>query len=161
MILDGDELAGLADQFGALTRAELRRAVEEVAFREGEAVDDETVCAAVARAEDRLRLVAVEDDEEDEELLVAGPGALPTLPAGADSLPQILEVPERSVARAVVAEAAETRLREAAARAVGAGDRERVAALLDATYDLEAWAPETDASTVRTRLDDALDALTE
>lgn len=154
MILDGDELAGLADQFGALTRAELRRAVEEVAFREGEAVDDETVRAAVARAEDRLRLVAVEDDEE---LLVAGPGALPTLPAGADSLPQILEVPERSVERAAVAEAAESRLREAAARAVDAGDRERVAALLDATYDLEAWAPETDASTVRTRLDDALD----
>jgi hypothetical protein len=155
--LDGDELAGVVDQFGALTRAELRRAVEEVAFRAGDDVDGEAVAAAVDRAEDRLQVVAV--DHEDEELLVAGPGALPALPAGAENLPHVMDVPERSVDRATVAEAAEARLRAGAARAVSAGDRDRVAALLDATYDLEAWAPDVDATGVRARLDDALAGL--
>lgn len=157
MTVDPDELAGVVDQFGALTRDELRRAVEEVAFRERESVDEAAVAEAVADAEARLALVAV--DEDGEELLVAGPGALPALPPGADSLPHVLDAPERSVERAAVAEAAEAHLRSEAARAVGAGDRERVAALLDATYDLEAWAPDVDASGVRARLDEALAAL--
>lgn len=153
-----DELAGVVDQFGALTREELRRAAEEVAFREGESVGADAVTAAVEDAETRLALVAVEGDEG-RELLVAGPGALPTLPPGADSLPHVLDVPERSVERAAVAEAAEAHLRAEAARAVSAGDRGRVTALLDATYDLEAWAPDVDASGVRARLDEALAAL--
>ncbi len=157
MTVDPDELAGIVDQFGALTPGELRRAVEEVAFREGESVDETAVGAAIDDAEARLALVAI--DRDGDELLVAGPGALPTLPSGADSLPHVLDAPERSVGRAAVAEAAETHLRSEAARAVGAGDRERVAALLDATYDLEAWAPDVDASGVRTRLDEALAAL--
>ncbi|MFB6168620.1 MAG: hypothetical protein ABEJ43_07210 [Haloferacaceae archaeon] len=153
-MIDGDELAGIVDQFGALTPDELDRAVEEVAFRAGETVDEAALAAAVEEAERRLRLVAV--DRDDGRLYVAGPGALPRLPTGGENLPHVLDVSERSVERAAVVEAAEGRLREAAARAVGAGDRERVELLLDATYDLEAWAPEADASGVRERLDDVL-----
>jgi hypothetical protein len=152
--VNDDELAGVVDQFGALTRAELRQAVEEVAFREGEAVGDDAARERVAEAEASFALVAVETD--DETLLVPGPSALPTLPAGADSLPHVLDAPDREVDRDRAAEAAERRLREAAARAVADDDRERAAALLDATYDLEAWAPGVDASGVRARLDDAL-----
>jgi hypothetical protein len=158
-VIDGDELAGIVDQFGALTPAELDRAVEEVAFRAGEEVDEAALAGAVEAAERRLRLVAV--DRDDRRLYVAGPGALPRLPTGGENLPHVLDVPERSVERRAVVEAAERRLREAAARAVGTGDRERAELLLDATYDLEAWAPEADASGVRERLDDSLAAMEE
>lgn len=156
-MIDGDELAGIVDQFGALTPAELTRAVEEVVFRAGEEFDEEALAEAVDEAERRLGLVAV--DRDGDRLYVAGPGALPRLPTEGENLPHVLDAPERSVERATVAEAAETRLREAAARAVGAGDREQAARLLDATYDLEAWAPDVDATEVRARLDDALDAM--
>jgi hypothetical protein len=158
-VIDGDELAGVVDQFGALTPAELERAAEEVAFRAGETVGDEAFAEAVDEAEQRLQIVAV--DRGGETLYVAGPGALPRLPAEGENLPHVLDAPERTVERETVAEAAEGRLREAAARAVGAGDRERVERLLDATYDLEAWAPTADASGVRARLDDALATIEE
>ena len=156
-MIDGDELAGVVDQFGALTPAELERAVEEVAFRAGETVGGEAFAEAVDEAERRLQVVAV--DREGDTLYVAGPGALPRLPTEGENLPHVLDAPERTVDREAVAEAAEGRLREAAARAVGAGDREQVELLLDATYDLEAWAPTADASGVRARLDDALAAM--
>ncbi|MFB6160824.1 MAG: hypothetical protein ABEJ61_06565 [Haloferacaceae archaeon] len=155
-MIEGDELAGVVDQFGALTRDELARAVEEVAFKRGEDLDRERLDAAVDRALADLRLVAVERGGE--ELLAPGPTAFPALPEGAGDLPHILEVTPRTVERAALVEPAERRLREAAARAVAAGDDDRVADLLDATYDLEAWAPGADASGVRDRLDAALDA---
>lgn len=156
-MIDGDELAGLVDQFGALTPAELEHAVEEVAFRAGEEFDEDALADALDEAERRLMLVAV--DRDGDRLYVAGPGALPRLPREGENLPHVLDAPERSVERVAVAEAAEARLREAAARAVGAGDRERVEHLLDATYDLEAWAPDADATEVRARLDDALEGM--
>jgi hypothetical protein len=158
-MIEGDELAGLVDQFGALTPAELDHAVEEVAFRAGETVDDVALTETIEDAERRLRLVAV--DRDDGQLYVAGPGALPRLPTEGENLPHVLDIPERSVERTAVVEAAEERLREAAARAVGAGDREQVELLLDATYDFEAWAPEADASEVRKRLDAALESMEE
>ena len=40
---------------------------------------------------------------------------------------------------------------------MAAGEDERVAELLDATYDFEAWAPDADARGVRERLDTAID----
>lgn len=165
--LDGDELAGIVAQFGALTRAELARAVEELAFRRGEtveAVDDaegtstggssESTDDAVDRALADLRLVEFERDGE--RLLAPGPTALPTLPPDADDLPYILDVEERSPSRERLREPAERRLREAAATAAAAGDRERIERLLDATYDLESWAPDASVASVRQRLDAAL-----
>jgi hypothetical protein len=87
--------------------------------------------------------------------LTVGPVAFPTLPAEAEDLPHILEYPMRSVPRAALSRTVETRLRGDAARAVAAGDVDRMRHLLDVTYDLEAWAP-VDVGEVRSRLDDAL-----
>lgn len=153
-MLDGDELAGIASQFGALPPADLRRAVEEVAFKRGEEVSAERVEDAIDGALADLRLVAVE--REGERLLAPGPTAFPRLPPGADDLPHILDAMERSVPQSDLAEAAERRLRAAAATAVADGDHDRIEGLLDATYDLESWAPEADVASVRERLDAAM-----
>jgi hypothetical protein len=61
------------------------------------------------------------------------------------------------VSREDLARSVEGRLRGDAARAVAAGDDDRMRELLDVTYDLETWAP-VDVSEVRLRLDDALAA---
>jgi len=157
MELSGDELAGVVDLFGGLTRAELDRAVEELAFKRG--ADAEGVGAAVDDALEAYHLVAVDrpDDEVaagEDALLVAGPAAFPTLPEGAEDLPHIMDVPERTVDRERAAAAARDRFRADAAAAVDAGDADRVAELVDVSYDLEAWGP-VDAAALRDRLDDA------
>jgi len=156
MDITGDELAGVADVFGGLTRAELDRAVEELAFKRGTEADADVVADTVESAIDAYRLVAVEaDDAEatDETLLVPGPAAFPSLPEGAEDLPHILDIEERTVDRDRVATAARTRLEADAERAVEAGDAGRAAALVDVSYDLETWG--VDVAAVRDRLDDA------
>jgi hypothetical protein len=168
-VLDPDELAGVVDLFGALTRAELDRARAELAYRRGEdppatpAHPDADGAAAspstgsgdgpVDRAVAEYYLVAY--DRDGREFLTVGPVAFPTLPPEAEDLPHILDVEARNVDRAALGEAVERRLRADAARAVADGDAERVAHLLDVTYDLEAWAP-VDVAAVRDRLDAAL-----
>jgi hypothetical protein len=180
--VDGpDELAGVVDLFGALTNEELARALVELAYRQrgdadGSAVR-EAIDVAVDWAVDRYYLVeyqpdahgtpdgnsagnAVDDEETDdidapEGLVTVGPVSFPTLPPEADDLPHILDLPTRSVSRASLARAVESRLRGDAARAVAAGDEERIRRLFDVTFDLEAWAP-VDVSEVRARLDDEL-----
>lgn len=144
-----DELAGIVDLFGALTREKLAEALSELAYRRGEEAPDEAIEEAVEEALDAFALVAFEDDGE---LLAPGPAAFPTLPEGAEDLPHILEFDSRSVDREAIGRAAEERLRAAAARAVAAGDDDRTAELLDISYDLEAWAP-VDLTGVRDRLD--------
>jgi len=152
-MFDGDDLAGVVAQFGALTRDELGRAADELAFKRGETVEDLDGTVEDALAD--LRLVAFERDGT--ELLAPGPTAFPTLPEGAEDLPHILDVEERSVDRAALVEPAERRLRAAAATAAAEGNRERIEHLLDATYDLETWAPDAAVGSVRDRLDAALD----
>jgi hypothetical protein len=175
---DADELAGVVDLFGALTRREVREALVELAYRQRGDVDEAAVRAAVDdavdRAVERYHLVAYapddatdasdhgEDDadtvgEEADTLLTVGPVSFPTLPAEADDLPHILGYPTRPVPREALVTAVEGRLRGDAARAVAAGDDDRVRELLDVTYDFEAWAT-VDVSEVRVRLDDALSA---
>jgi hypothetical protein len=174
-VADADELAGVVDLFGALTRDELTDALVELAYRQRGDVDDDAVTTAAADAVDwaveRYHLVAydtadaadadadavVTAAEIDGTLFTVGPVSFPTLPAEADDLPHILDFPTRSVSRGALAEAVERRLRGDAARAVAAGDDDRARELLDVTYDLEAWAP-VDVSDVRARLDSALDA---
>ncbi len=151
MDLSGDELAGVVDLFGGMTRADLGRAVEELAFKHGDDHDPRALDAAVAEARESYHLVAV--GSASEELLVAGPVAFPTLPAGATDLPHILDAPERRIDRETAGAAARERLRDDALAAAKAGDSERAAALLDVCYDLEAWAP-VDTDEFRTRLDD-------
>ena len=99
-----------------------------------------------------------EDDGETERLLAPGPVAFPTLPAGAEDLPHLLDAPERDVDRATLAARVEGRLRSDAARAVVDGDAARMRRLLDVTYDLDTWGP-ADVEDVRRRLDDALAAV--
>jgi len=148
----GDELAGVVDLFGALTPDELRDALAELAFKRGEAVEENAIDEAVDDALSDYYLVAV--DRDGATLLAAGPAAFPTVPDGGEDLPHILDVPEREVDRAALVEAAERRLRADAARAVDADDADRIERLLDVSYDLESWGA-TDVGDVRHRLDDA------
>jgi hypothetical protein len=93
---------------------------------------------------------------DDDHLLVVGPVAFPTLPENAEDLPHILDVPERSVDRAVVGRQVASRLLTDAARAVNAEDADRIDHLLDVSYDLEVWAP-VEVDDVQARLHDALE----
>jgi hypothetical protein len=165
MELSGDELAGVVDLFGGLTRAELDRAVEELAFKRGVDHEPDALDDAVADARASYHLVAVENADGkadaasekagrgDDPLLVAGPVAFPTLPEGATDLPHILAVPERDVDRETAGEAAREQLQVDALAAAREGDSDRADALLDVCYDLEAWAP-VDTDEFRERLDD-------
>ncbi|MFB6218701.1 MAG: hypothetical protein ABEH77_05910 [Halobacteriaceae archaeon] len=135
MEFSGDELAGVVDLFGALTREELRRALAELAFRAGEEADPADFEAGVEAAVESFALV------EHDGLLAAGPAAFPTLPAGAPDLPHMLDIEERSVDREALARTVEEQLAAAAEAAADAGDAERAAALREVTYDAEAWGP--------------------
>lgn len=166
MTFDGDELAGMVDPFGVLTRVELRRAITEVLFRRGEDADDETVASDIDRAVQAYQIVvcppeAVEDvavaggGDESPELLAVGPTAFPETPEGAEDLVHILDAGRRRVDRALLGRAVVERLRGQAARAVDRGDEKRVQQLMDVSYDVEAWAP-VDVSDVRQRFDSSL-----
>jgi hypothetical protein len=148
MEISGDDLAGIVDLFGGLTRAELDGAVEELAFKRGDDHDPEAVADAVGAALDSYHLVAVGDDPEP---LVSGPAAFPALPDGATDLPHIMDVPERSVDRETAAEAALAKLAADADAALSEDDTERTATLVDLSYDLETWGP-VDAAAIRERL---------
>jgi hypothetical protein len=150
----GDELAGVVDLFGALTRDELETALGELAFKRGEDVDREAARAAVDAAVENYYLVAT--DRDDRTLLAPGPAAFPSLPEGAEDLPHILDVSEREPDRPSLVDAAERRLRRDAARAVDDADEDRIERLLDVSYDLETWGG-VDVSEVRARLDDAVE----
>jgi prophage tail gpP-like protein len=151
-----DELAGIADMFDVLTRAELERALDELAFKKGKNMDDEAVASAVESAVRDYYLVTY--DDADGERVVAGPVAFPTLPENAEDLPHILDVDDRTVDHEAVTEATADRLRADAEAAIASGDDERIRHLLDVTYDVELWASrDVDVSEVRARLDAELD----
>ncbi len=162
-----DELAGVVDLFGGLTRDELERALSELAFRtDGQSVDDATVDDAIEDAIERFALVRYEriapsagrstDVSFDEPLLVAGPTAFPSPPEHADDLPHILEIEPRSPDREALGEQVFERFARAAIEALEEDDDERVRELLDVSYDIETWAP-IDLADERARLDDELD----
>lgn len=161
MDLESDELAGVVDLFGALTRGELERALAELAFkREGE-FDPDGFAGEIDAALESYHLLAVDEaavgtatGDGAAEWLVVGPVAFPELPEGAEDLPHVMDVGKRDVTREAVGRAAEKRFRADAAAAVGAGDDDRIAELLDVSYELEAWAP-VDLSVARQRLDAA------
>ncbi|MFB6117959.1 hypothetical protein [Halosegnis sp.] len=151
MTLSPDEVAGVVDLFGALTHAELATALEELGYRRDEPIPDSDVRAAV----DAYALVAYEPVDAAGERLAVGPAAFPTLPEGAEDLPHILDVDARAPNRAALATAAERQFRADVARAVDAGDAERIRRLLDVSYDLEAWG-DVNLAALRDRLDEAL-----
>lgn len=145
LAVDGDDLAGLVDLFGALSRAELAEALEELAFRRGVEPPTEAV---IDDALDAYQLV------EHDGHLYPGPAAFPTLPEGAEDVPHILDVDARPVDRDALGASVEQRFRAETARALAAEDGERVARLLDVSYDIESWGP-VELRDVRARLDDA------
>ncbi|MFC5970627.1 hypothetical protein ACFPYI_04710 [Halomarina salina] len=144
LAVDADDLAGVVDLFGALTAAELRKALGELAFkRDVPEPPDSLVDDAVAS----YHLV------EHDGLLVVGPAAFPTLPEGAADLPHILDVDREAPATDAVAQTAERRFREEAGRTLEreSPDPSAVERLVDVSYDLEAWGP-VDVGEVRERL---------
>jgi hypothetical protein len=160
--LDADELAGVADLFGGLTRAELAAALEELAYRQGVDPPGEDAVDGAVR-DYALVLYPREGGENDDDgggdadaepLLVPGPAAFPTLPDGAADLPHIMDVDERAIDRERLGRAVEERFRGDVARAVAAGDDDLVGRLLDVSYDLETWGP-VDLGDLRDRLDAA------
>ena len=168
-----DDLAGVVDLFDWLTRAELSRALSELAFKQRTEVDEDAIAAAIDAAIAEYALVPapsaalseagspVESDDgttTDTEAagLTVGPAAFPSLPADAEDLPHILDIPDRDVDRALLADAVLDRLSEDAVAAITAGDAERLETLADVTYDIEAWAP-VDAGDIRERIVSELD----
>ena len=160
-----DTLAGVVDLFGWLTPTELRRAVDELAFKRRETVESDTVAAIVDDAVDAYVLVsappaAIDEDtvplDNEHPLLAVGPVAFPTLPDGAADLPHILDVDPRTVTREALADAVLDRLSEEAVAAITAADPTRLETLADVTYDLEAWAA-VDVGRVRDRIVAELD----
>jgi hypothetical protein len=151
-----DQLAGVVDLFGALTRDELGAALAELAYKRGGDHDPSAFESAIEAAIRSYHVVCVDEEGEanDDSLLVVGPVAFPDLPDGGTDLPHIMDVADRRVDPETAAEAAEARFRRDAAAAVEAEDDERVTELLDVSYELEAWGP-VDLGEARTRLDRA------
>lgn len=151
-----DQLAGVADLFGALTRAELHQAFTDLAARTGSEFDPTDLDAHIDAACDDFYLLELDPDLLDTEtpsdpLYIAGPGALPTIPEHGDDLPHIMAIEPRSIPTNARRLTAEQRLRAAAAKAVNAADHPRIQTLLDTCYDFEAWAA-IDTSEIRDRL---------
>ena len=144
-----DELAGVVDLFGGLTREELEGALVELAYKQGKEVDREAFADAIEASVDDYFLVRAETGGEP--LLVPGPVAFPALPENASDLPHILDIERREIDRERAGRAVRDRLSAEADGALAAGDEERAAQLLDVTYDLEAWAP-VEAGGIRERL---------
>lgn len=147
-----DELAGVVDLFGALTREELTEALSELAFKRAEEVEDPDGAIDDAVASYHLAVL----DADDETLLAPGPAAFPELPAEAEDLPHILDVPERTVDQERLARAVENRFHEESAVAVQSDDETVMKRLLDVSYELEVWGP-VDVADARERLTDAVD----
>lgn len=142
-----DELAGVVDMFGALTRSELHQAFEDLTARTGARYDAGKLDDQIDTALHEYYLVEIRQDAveeplpgDDDPLFAPGPVALPTIPDFGEDLPHIMSISPRSIQPAVLGRAAEQRLRSDAARAVADGDEEWIRDLMDTCFDLEAWA---------------------
>lgn len=162
MTFDPDELAGVVDLFGALTREELRDALAELAFKRGDETDATASDQALVDALDAYALVEVDAEAVEEAatqglgpFVLPGPTAFPAMPEGAEDLPHIMSVERRTVDRRVAGEQVRERIERDAIDAIQAGDVDRLSRVLDVTYDLEAWAP-VEAARLRDRMADEL-----
>lgn len=152
MELTGDDLAGIVDLFGGMSRAQLRDGIVELAFKRGEDVEPTAYDPEIDAAIEQYQLVPLEVDEQSTEpLLVAGPAAFPTAPEGARDLRHILEIEPREIDREIAGQAAASRLRQDVSDALAEKDSDRADELIEISYDIEAWAP-VDLSAVRERL---------
>ncbi len=171
-----DDLAGVVDLFEWLTRAELARALSELAFKQRAEVDEAAIADAIDLAVTGYALVpapptaltetgttpeAVADPDEglqrNDVALAVGPAAFPSLPADAEDLPHILDVPDRDVDREELSSAVLDRLSADAVAAITESDVDRLEILADVTYDIETWAA-VDAGPIRDRIVAELDS---
>ncbi|MXR52411.1 hypothetical protein GRX03_12450 [Halovenus sp. WSH3] len=150
MEYSGDEVAGVVDSFEALTRAELRQALAELAFKRGEDAEPGEFDEVIDEAIRAYQLIRIEGEQS---LLVVGPAAFPVRPEGTADLQHILDVEDRDIDRERAGEAAVERVREEAALAVEMGDTDTIEALIDVSYEIESWAP-VDVADLRTYLDE-------
>jgi hypothetical protein len=148
-----DELAGVVELFGGLTRDELRQALSEVAYRMGEEFDGAGVDTSIDEALNQFYLVRFESEERT--LLVDGPRAFPELPPQGEDLPHIMDVEPRTVDRDELGRRVNDQLATEVTLALAGADEDRMRTLVDVSYDAEAWAP-VDCSGVRARLDAVL-----
>jgi len=158
MDVTADELAGVVDLFGALTREELTEALAELAFKQGEGYEPDQFGGDIDAARATYQLVRVEDHalgEPADPVLVVGPTAFPDLPPDARDLLHILDIDGRAVDPEAATAAAVEAYRQDAATATAGGDTDRIEELLDVSYDIEAWA-DVDLGETRALLDDAL-----
>ena len=154
MELTADELAGVVDVFGALTRTELERGLSELAFKRADEFADPA--SAIDDAVASYHLVGYDDG--DDRLLLPGPTAFPEIPEGGEDLPHIMAVPERRVDRERAVAAVAERFREETVLAVRSRDAALVDRLLDVSYELEVWG-DADVAGARERLAETRDAL--
>jgi len=142
-----------------VTRPELTAALGELAFKQGQDVDESALRSAIEAAIEAYALVEYEPDEGDDDstepLIAVGPTAFSALPPNAEDLPHILDFERRTVDRERLATQVSQRLTSEAEMAVDDADTDRAAELLDVSYDLEAWAA-VDADGVRSRLEPVL-----
>jgi len=157
MEVTADELAGVVDVFGALTRSELADALAELAFKRADELErpDDAIDDAVAS----YHLVGFQpgesgDGDDAERLLVPGPTAFPEIPEGGADLPHIMDVPERDVDREVLTAAVADRFREESVVAIRSDNPEFIDRLLDVSYELEVWG-DVDVSGARDQLVEA------
>jgi hypothetical protein len=154
MEFTGDDLAGVVDMFGALSRDDLAAALVELSFKAGVDVEPSAFDDDIESALREYELVELEP-ETDTALLVAGPAAFTRLPEEAEDLHHILDAEQREIDREEAGTAAADKLHRDAVGAIDAGDSAEMQRLLDLSYDIEAWAP-VDLSETRDRLDHEL-----
>jgi len=154
MEFTGDDLAGVVDMFGGLSRDDLAAALVELSFKAGVDVEPSAFDDDIESALRAYELVDLEP-ETDDALLVAGPAAFPRLPEEAADLHHILDAEQCEIDRAEAGTAAADKLHSDAVAAIDAGDSPELQRLLDLSYDIETWAP-VDLSETRARLDDEL-----
>jgi hypothetical protein len=156
MDVTADELAGVVDLFGGLTREELETALAELAYRGGEEYDTDTHGQAIDGAIESYHLIVVSEhglDSVANPVLVAGPTAFPELPPDARDLLHILDIESREIERSAAASGAVAAFRRDVTAAIDEHDTDRIATLLDLSYELEAWGP-IDLSDERDWLDE-------
>lgn len=145
MNLTGNDIAGIVDIFGGLTRGELGEALAELAFKQGEEYDPSEFADEIDAVIDSYQLVSLDpqsiDTPVDDSLLVPGPAAFPTIPEQSQDLRHILDIEERQIDRDTAGEAAADRLHEAAVIALRTEDDEEIDRLIDLSYEIETWAP--------------------
>lgn len=143
-----DEIAGILQLFGGLTRSELEQAMSEVAFRLDEStppsswLDDRLATA-------QTRGIIVRDESKDPALYVPGPAAFPTAPTGSEDLPHILDIDSRSIDREAIAAQLQDEITDEVDPSTA---DERISTLIDLSYDIETWAG-VDAEALRSTLD--------